>query len=184
MDAGKAFVGTVNLTKSRITIALMGAIAGLFLALFLELIGHPSWYILAMVAVATAPSLMFAFVSTPKIDAFRYRCGRWPRWSKYGLILLMVAIALGTKRILDSDPRHYGYLPMLAPVGVSGILFGLGSALFTLIVTIIAADIFFILPPSTFALTNWEDVGGLLVFATLGAGTALAVDEVLNLGPT
>jgi hypothetical protein len=184
MAVAEAPWGTMTLMKSRVTIALIGAIVGLLLALFLELIGHPSWYIVAMLAVAIAPSLIFAFLGTPKIDAFRWRCSRWPRWNKYGLILLMIAIALGAKRFLDSDPRHYTYLPLLAPVVVSGTIFGWGSALFALFVTIVAADIFFVHPPSTFALSNWEDVGGLLVFATLGAGAALAVDDFLSLERT
>lgn len=160
----------------------MGAVAGIFLALFFEFLGHPSWYILAMFAAAVAPSLIFEVARVRTIDAYRDRCERWPRWSKYALILLLIAIAIGTKRVLDSDPRHYSYLPMLGPVVASGVLFGFVFAVVTVVVTTLAADLFLVAPPSTFAFTNWEDIAGLAVFATLGAGVALTIDDFLNVG--
>lgn len=167
--------------QSRIGAAFLGAVVGAVVALLFELLGHPSWYILAMVTTAVLPSVVFAFADRPQIDAFRSRCKRWPIWSRYGLILLFIAITLTAKRVLEPDPLPYNYLPLLVPVIASAILFGIRAAVLTVVLTTLAADLFFVVPRSTFALTNVEDVVGLLVFATLGALSALAFDGFLNL---
>lgn len=163
-------------------LALGGAAAGLVLALIFEFLGHTSWYILAMFGAAAVPSLVIEMARVPAIDAFRDRCHRWPTWSKYALILLLIAIALGTKRVLDGDPRHYRYVSLLGPVATTGVLFGFSMAFISVVATTLAADLVFALPQSTFALSNWEDLAGLVVFAILGAGVALTVDEFLSLG--
>jgi K+-sensing histidine kinase KdpD len=167
----------------RVAVALIGAVAGCALALILEFIGHPTWYILAMGVAAVAPSVTLELARWPKFDAFRERCRYWPRWSRYGIILLLIAIPLATKRILDSNSAHYGYLPLLAPVIAIAVLFGFRSALAAVALSILATDLFFVVPPSSFAWTNAEDVVGVLLFAVLGAITALAVDGFVNIDP-
>lgn len=167
----------------RVAIALSGAVAGGAVALIFEFVGHPTWYILALVTAAVGPSIIIELARWPKVDAFRERCRYWPRWSRFAIILLLIAIPLATKRILDPHSAHYGYLPLLAPVIVIAILFGFRSALAAVALAIFATDLFLVVPPSSFAWTNVEDVGGLLLSTVLGAIVALAVDGFVNLDP-
>ena len=170
----------LRLPWKRIPAALIGAAVGFLLALLVELTGHPSWFFLAMVVGAIAPSVILALKKSSRIEAFRIECQQLPRWSQFCLILLMIAITLGSKWVLDANPRDYSYLPLVIPVIASAVLFGFGSALFTIFVTALGADYFFALPEYSFILTEWEDALGLAVFAILGALAALAIDDFFN----
>ena len=91
-------------------------------------------------------------------------------------------MTLGAKWAFDANPRDYSYLPLLAPVIASAVVFGFGAALFAVIVTALGADYFLALPEYSFALTELEDALGLAVFATLGALVVLSIDGLLNFG--
>jgi K+-sensing histidine kinase KdpD len=170
------------MTWRKVAAALGGAIAGLLLALLLELTGHPAWYFLAMMVGAVVPSLIFSFKQRPRLKAFRDACRRLPSWSRLGLVLLMIALTLGAEWIFDANPRDYHDFPLLLPVIATAILFGFGWAMFTIVVTTLAADYFFALPEFSFVLTQWQDALGLAVFAILGALAALLIDDFLYFG--
>ncbi len=130
-----------------------------------------------MAISAAAPSLYLAINYVPKLDAFRNACRRLSFWSRLGLVLLMVALTLGTKWIFDTNPRDYHYLPLLLPVIATAIIFGFPWALFAVMVTALGADYFFALPEYSFVLTEWEDALGLAVFAVIGALVALLIND-------
>ena len=165
-----------------VTAALIGAAGGFLFALFLELTGHPPWYVLAMLIGATAPSVFFALNRNPRTEAFRDSCQRLPRWSRFSLVLLMIIVTLAANLALGVNPRDCSYLPLLIPVVASAVLFGFGEGLFAVVLTAIAADYFFALPEYDFAITEWKDALGLAVFAILGALAALAIDGLRDIG--
>jgi K+-sensing histidine kinase KdpD len=154
------------------------------LAVLLERTGHPAWYFLAMLIGAALPGLILSFKSSPQLNAFRDACTRLPTWSRLSIVLLMVALTLGAKWLFDANPRNYNYFPLLLPVIVTAILFGIPWALFTVVVTTLAADYFVALPEFSFVLTEWEDALGLAVFAILGALAALLIDDFMDFGTT
>jgi len=157
--------------------ALIGAGGAFLFALLLSLSGHSSWYFLAMLVGAIAPGLIFSFVHRPKLEAVRQACQNLPAAIRYGLILAMIAAALGAKWALDAG----GYGLLLIPVVASAALFGFGPALFTVAASTAVADYFFAQPAFSLVVTEWDDAFGLAAFAILGAFAALLVDEALNL---
>jgi len=133
-----------------------------------------------MLVGAIAPKLILTFKNNLRIEAFRDACERLPLWIRSGLILLMIAITLGAALVFHANPKDYSYVPLVIPVIVIAAFFDFFSALFAIFVTAFGDDYFFAHPQSSFALTDWEDALGLVVFAIFGALVALAIDEFLD----
>jgi K+-sensing histidine kinase KdpD len=99
---------------------------------------------------------------------------------KAGVIVAMVGITVATCLAFDFNPRAAFYVPLLAPVLISAVLFGFGASLFSVILGIVTADFFFAPPVFDFAITEWEDVLGLATFGIIGALLGLAIDEFFS----
>ena len=106
---------------------------------------------------------------------------RWrSNWVKGGVVLAMVGVTVAACLAFNFNPRAAYYLPLLAPVLISAVLFGFGASLFSVIVGIVAADVFFAPPVFDFAMTEWEDALGLATFGIIGALVGLAIDEFFS----
>jgi K+-sensing histidine kinase KdpD len=145
----------------------------------LEISGHPSWAVLLLIIAAVTPSILLLFYD---LGQSRRRSQRWRRsnWIKAVVVLAMVGITVVTCLAFDFNPRVAYYLPLLAPVLISAVLFGFGTSLFSVILGIVAADFFFAPPAFDFAITEWEDVLGLATFGIIGALLGLAIDEFFS----
>jgi K+-sensing histidine kinase KdpD len=110
----------------------------------------------------------------------RSRTQKQSGWLKGTIVLVLVAANVAVCLGFRFNPRVAYYLPLLIPVLVSAVVFGFGSGLFAVVVSVAAADFFFAPPGFDFSVTEWEDVLGLAVFGVIGAFAALMIDEFFS----
>jgi K+-sensing histidine kinase KdpD len=135
--------------------------------------------VLLLIVAAVTPSVVMLLYGHrgSSVVRLRSRTQKQSGWLKGTIVLALVAATVAACLGFRFNPRVASYLPLLIPVLVSAVVFGFGSGLFAVALSIVAADFFFAPPEFDFSITEWEDVLGLAVFGVIGAFAALMIDE-------
>jgi Domain of unknown function (DUF4118) len=155
--------------------AVLGGVVGVLFAWICEPTGHAPWAVALMLACSVVPTFVVPLPDHRPLRELSIWCFSQPKSTRAALVFILIAMTLILNRSLEMTPRAYNYLPFLPAVIASNILFGAGSALFAMVLSLVISDYLFVAPVSDLSTTMWEQIVTFASFAAIGAGIAWLV---------
>jgi K+-sensing histidine kinase KdpD len=165
----------------KITLQLLGAIAGLSVGAILLLVGAPSWGLPFCAAAGFAIGwLLPAGLSgdSPRLTAVLRALRGLPLWDRMAMSVVLVIVAtaayIGFRTL--SIPQAFGLF--LLPIVVAQILFGTKCGFTAALASQVAVHFFVIPPRNSFSVHSLREVGLICAFAVVALITAVTLKLV------
>ena len=109
---------------------------------------------------------------------YSFRTRRWPVWGRYLGATLVILITLMLRLGLTEYLPAFPFLLFFAAIIINAVLFDRGSGFYTVVLSAILADYFFIEPIGSIDIEDYRAVIGLILYLMIGFTTAAIIEAL------